>query len=160
MCLVIESQLCKKKIYRNLQKYILKSRVPATAKKMRVSPHPSLVAELRQRLRWWVLPHFFLPASHDFRMYFCNTVLFFARFLLSFPLTSQKIYIYEFFSGIGKVQKYRQKSWDAGKTKKGVPGLRQVFAKQKRGVWGTLGDYFFGFAVAGTRRVSVLYCQI
>ncbi len=41
--------------------------------------------------------------------------------------------------------------WDAGKTKKGVPGLRQVFAKQKRGVWGTLGDYFFGFAVAGTR---------
>ena len=43
------------------------------------------------------------------------------------------------------------KLWDAGKTKKGVPGLRQVFAKQKRGVWGTLGDYFFGFAVAGTR---------
>ena len=41
--------------------------------------------------------------------------------------------------------------WDAGKTKKGVPGLRQVFAKQKRGVRGTLGDYFFGFAVAGTR---------
>ena len=45
--------------------------------------------------------------------------------------------------------------WDAGKTKKGVPGLRQVFAKQKRGVWGTLGDYFFGFAVAGTRTSGI-----
>ena len=45
--------------------------------------------------------------------------------------------------------------WDAGKTKKGVPGLRQDFAKQNREVWGTLGDYFFGFAVAGTRTSGI-----
>ena len=49
--------------------------------------------------------------------------------------------------------------WDAGKMKKGVPGLRQAMAKPERGVWGTLGDYFFSFAVAGTRMPMFFYLQ-
>ena len=45
------------------------------------------------------------------------------------------------------------KLWDAGKTKKGVPWLRYVLTKSKQ-EHGTMGDYFFGFAVAGTRNFT------
>ena len=44
-----------------------------------------------------------------------------------------------------------KKLWDAGKMKKGVPGLRKKSSEARFFKYGTLGDYFFNFAVAGTR---------
>ena len=57
----------------------------------------------------------------------------------------------DFFTEFQRFFEKGLKRWDAGKMKKGVPGLRPKFCEAKLREYGTLGDCFFSFAVAGTR---------